>query len=173
MYLVSAYFDNHTNKILARYMEEIARKTGNHFMTENEVPPHLTISSAEARSGEILLPFIQQLQGTLKQGEVRFVSVGMLFPYVMYVTPVMNSYLLELSTKVYDSICSIPEVSVSKYYRPLQWLPHVTLGKKLTKEQMRVAFEIMQEKFIPFTGKITEIGLAKVNPHEDLLRFEL
>ena len=26
MYLVSAYFDNHTNKILARYMEEIARK---------------------------------------------------------------------------------------------------------------------------------------------------
>ena len=47
------------------------------------------------------------------------------------------------------------------------------IRKKITKEQMRVAFEIMQEKFIPFTGKITEIGLAKVNPHEDLLRFEL
>lgn len=173
MYLVSAYFDNHTNKILSRYIEEIARKTGNTFMTENNVPPHLTISSAEARSGEVLLPYIKQLQGTLQEGEIRFASVGMLFPYVMYTTPVLNSYLLDLSTKVYDSICLIPEVSVSKYYRPLQWLPHITLGKKLTKEQMRIAFEIMQEKFIPFTGKITQIGLAKVNPHEDLLKIDL
>ena len=31
----------------------------------------------------------------------------------------------------------------------------------------------MQDKFSVFDAKITELGLAKVNPHEDVLRFGL
>ena len=49
----------------------------------------------------------------------------------------------------------------------------MTLGKTLTKEQMQTAFAVMQDNFQPFTATITEIGLAKVNPHEDVVRFEL
>ena len=67
----------------------------------------------------------------------------------------------------------IPETSISRYYQPGSWLPHVTLGKTLTKEQMQTAFAVMQDNFQPFTATITEIGLAKVNPHEDVVRFEL
>ena len=89
MYLISAYFDDYTNKILSRYIEKIADFTGNKFMTDNHVPPH------------------------------------------------------------------------------------ITRGKKLTKEQMQIAFTLMQESFMPFQGKITSIGLAKTNPHEDILTIEL
>ena len=46
-------------------------------------------------------------------------------------------------------------------------------GETLTKEQMQTAFAVMQDNFQPFTATITEIGLAKVNPHEDVVRFEL
>lgn len=63
MYLISVYFDEHTNKRINRYMNRIAEQTGNTFMTENNVPPHLTISSVEARSGELLIPHIEQLEG--------------------------------------------------------------------------------------------------------------
>ena len=70
-------------------------------------------------------------------------------------------------------MCNIREVTVSKFYRPKQWMPHITLGKKLTKEQMQIAFTLMQESFMPFQGKITSIGLAKTNPHEDILTIEL
>ena len=91
----------------------------------------------------------------------------------MYLTPVLNAYLLELSQKIYDTVSGVPEVSVSRFYQPLQWLPHLTLGKTLTKEQMRIAFEVLQEGFVPFDATLVKIGLAKANPHEDLWMLEL
>lgn len=173
MYLISAYFDEKAQKTIERYIHQVAIKTGNSFMTDNHVPPHLTISAVEAKCGEVLLPYVEKLRGQLSQGTVQFVSVGMLLPYVMYLTPVLNKYLQELSQRIYDSISGIPEVSVSRFYQPMQWLPHTTLGKTLTKEQMRIAFEVMQERFAPFDATIIKLGLAKTNPHEDLLRLDL
>lgn len=173
MYLISAYFDDDTNKKINRYIKQIAERTGNTFMTDNHVPPHMTISSVEARSGEMLIPYVGQLSHGLRQGQVQFVSAGMFFPYVMYVTPVLNAYLQGMVKTVYEAVCDIDEVSVSRFYQPMQWLPHVTIGKKLSKEEMRLAFEIIQNGFVPFEGTITAMGLAKTNPHEDMLKIDL
>ena len=32
---------------------------------------------------------------------------------------------------------------------------------------------MLQESFLPFEGQVTELGLVKVNPHEDVVRFVL
>lgn len=173
MYLISVYFDHKTNHTLQNYINRIAAKTGNTFMTDNQVPPHMTISAIEAKSADILRPGFNSLRGKIKQGMVSFVSVGELLPYVIYVTPVLNGYLSDISQQVDEAVKNIPETSVSKYYRPLSWLPHVTMGKQLDKGQMVKALEVMQECFVPFEATITEIGLAKVNPHEDVERFVL
>ena len=137
MYLISVYFDEQTNKILQRYIDQVAEKTGNHFMTEHKVPPHMTISSIEARGAEVLLPAFEKLQGNLQSGEIQFVSVGQLFPYVIYTTPVLNSYLMGLEVQVFNQVCDIPETTISRFYKPYSWLPHVTLGKTLKKEEMQ------------------------------------
>lgn len=100
-------------------------------------------------------------------------SVGQLLPYVFYATPVLNGYLQDLSEKVFDEVKSIPECAVSRYYKPMSWLPHITLGKTLTKEHMQMAFSVMQESFVPFEATITEIGRARVNPHSDVVRWKL
>ena len=173
MYLISAYFDERTNQSINRYIRQLATKTGNTFMIDNQVPPHMTISSVEARQGDILFPCLEQLQGQLIAGTVSIVSVGMFFPYVMYLTPVLNAYLLELSQQIYDAVHDIPEVNVNRFYQPLHWLPHITLGKTLTREQMQQAFAVMQDGFAPIEGRITKLGLAKTNPHEDLMMWKL
>ena len=36
-----------------------------------------------------------------------------------------------------------------------------------------ISFSVMQESFVPFEAAITEIGLARVNPHRDVVRWEL
>ena len=173
MYLISVYFDDKTNRIISRYISRIAEKTGNAFMTENHVPPHMTISSIEARTGALLIPHMKKLEGIVSQGTVQFVSVGMFFPYVMYLTPVLNEYLQNLAQNVYKAVSDIPEIKINKFYQPMQWLPHITLGKKLSSKEMRIAFEIMQNEFTPFEGKVVSMGLAKTNPHEDILIIEL
>ena len=171
MYLISVYFDEKANKELRRYINMIAEATGNTFMTDNDVPPHMTISSVEARSADVLMPAFDKVKDEITSGDIQFVSVGQLLPYVMYVTPVLNEYLQKMQEKIYDGIKDISDISVSRFYKPYSWLPHVTIGKKLNGEQMKKAFEIMQKHFSPFDAKVTEIGLAKVNPHKDVKRY--
>lgn len=172
MYLISVYFDEKTNRILQRMINQVAEKTGNHFMTENSVPPHMTISSIEARDIDVLIPTFETLKD-LEAGEIQFVSVGQFFPYVMYVTPVLSEYLQNLQSRVYNAVKDIDETSVSNFYRPYSWLPHITIGKKLDDLQMKQAFSVMKDSFAPFRAKIVRIGLAKVNPHEDVMAFDL
>ena len=130
MYLVSVYFDDKSNKIISDYINKIAQKTGNTFMTDNHVPPHLTIMSVEAREEDKLTEVMGKLERYLTKGQIQLVSVGVLLPYVLYVTPVLNLYLEDMIEQVHDMVKNIPEVRMSRYYQPMQWLPHITLGKK-------------------------------------------
>ena len=135
MYLISVYFDDKSNKIISNYINKIAQKTGNTFMTDNHVPPHLTIMSVEAREEKKLTEVMEQLERSLTKGQIQLVSVGVLLPYVLYAAPVLNLYLEDMIEQVHDMVKHIPEVRMSRYYQPMQWLPHITLGKKLSKEQ--------------------------------------
>lgn len=171
MYLISAYFDEQTNKQLSHYINWIANKTGNTFMTENHVPPHITISSMETNNEEALLSRFGQLGTQLSQGSLQFVSVGTFFPYVIYVTPVLNAYLQTMAEEVYQAVIDIEGIKISKYYQPMQWFPHVTLGKTLSKEEMSCAFEVMQNYFSPFEGRVMSVGLARTKPYEELMHI--
>lgn len=206
MYLISVYFDDHANKVLQRYIDEVAKATGNTFMIDHKVPPHMTISSIEAKSVDVLRPAFESLaeklaftrtragnsslgnnvQGNSNQSnsnqsnsnlgesnKIQIVSVGQLLPYVLYATPVLNEMLQDLQEVVYDTFKDIEDTDISRFYQPYSWLPHITLGKKMDKEQMISAVKVMQEKFAPLEAIITKIGLAKVNPHEDVCVIEL
>lgn len=182
MYLISAYFDENTNKILKYLQQRIADKTGNDFMIRNNVMPHLTISSIEARNVDVLIPAFEKvcrekLQPLEEKGVVNntinIVSVGQLFPRVIYAAPVFNEYMMDLSISIYNEFATIPETNISKFYQPYSWMPHITLGKYLDKEQMRQAFAVLQDLFMPIDGRITKIGLSTVNPYREVMSVAL
>lgn len=171
MYLVSIYFDEKTEKRIRGYIERIAEKTGNGFMVDNHVPPHITVAAIETKRRDLVMQGLEQMDR--KAGNIQFVSVGSFVPQVLYLEPVLNQYLHELSEKVAAAVDGIPETILSPYYKPFGWLPHCTLGKQLTKQQMMDAFAVMQSSFAPFEGKVTRIGLATTNPHRDIKVWEL
>lgn len=173
MYLVSIYFDEHTNKVLNRYIKGICECTGNSFMIDNNVPGHITVLSIEAPSKDVLMEKFDAASKNVASGDIIIPSIGQLLPYVIYAAPVMNEYLLELQQNMINAFSDIEGVSISKYYSKNSWMPHVTLGKTLDEKQMKSAFEYLQKHFLPFEAKVEKIGLAKTNPHEDLLIREL
>lgn len=173
MYLISIYFDAHTNKIMQQYINQIAKVTGNSYMLDGKVPPHITISAFETEDEEAAITMLAQLARHIKSDSLQWVSVGAFLPYVICVIPVLNEYLHTMSSKIYDGLLELKNVSVSRYYRPFQWFPHTTVGKKLTKEQLNKAFVVMQNQFGSFEGRVTHIGLAKTNPYRDVAMFEL
>lgn len=173
MYLVSIYFDEITNSIINRYIHYVAQECGNLFMEENHVPPHITISAFEAQDEGAVIKELEHLVSTWQQEIIQYVSVGAFFPYVLYITPVLNGYLHHMTQSIYDTFCEKEGVKISKYYRPFQWLPHTTIGKKLSMEEMQKAFQVMQKHFTVFDAKVVKIGLAKTNPHRDIWTLDL
>lgn len=173
MYLISIYFDDTTNKKIQRYIDIVAERTGNRFMTDGKVPPHMTISAFETRDEKKVQELLRGKFADLPQGEITWCSIGTFLPYVIYLSPVLNEYLSKLSKEIYDTLSGMDRVEISKFYQPFQWFPHATIGKKLTKEEMKIAFDVLQDNYGMFGSKVTHIGLAKPNPHRDLICMEL
>lgn len=173
MYLISVYFDEKTNRRMQRYIDLVAEKTGNHFMIEGQVPPHMTISAFEMQREEEALEALERIANRLEQGILTFASAGQFFPYVMFLQPVLNEYLHNLSEIVFEELKWVEAIKISPFYQPFQWIPHVTIGKTLPKEEMKMAFEVLQNHFGVFEGTVVRIGLAKTNPHRDIKGFAL
>ena len=173
MYLVSIYFDEKTNRRVQQYIDKVAEKTGNTFMLDGKVPPHITISAFETQDEAAAIESLERALARLRQGTLEWVSVGEFFPYVIFLIPVLNEYLHEMSVIVNDELSNTNGIKISPYYRPFQWLPHTTIAKKLSKEEMQIAFEVLQNSFGMFEGEGVKIGLAKPNPHRDIATWEL
>ena len=173
MYLVSIYFDENTNRILNHYIKTVAKHTGNFQMIKGEVPPHITLSAFDTKHEQDLLLVLEECVSKMKSGELQWVSVGSFLPYVLFVSPVLSEYLHGLSVEVNQGISKIQDARIRPCYQPFQWMPHATIGKKLSQSEMKIAFETMQHQFGVFKGTVTKIGLAKTNPYEDIRIWEL
>lgn len=173
MYLVSVYFDEKTDKRIKQYITQVAKKSGNTCMVDGNVPPHITISAFETKQEKKVIELLEKKVRDLKQGTVRWTSVGVFLPYVIYLAPVLNEYLYSLSEMIFECIKDVEDTSVSPFYRPLQWMPHTTVGKKLSKEEMNAAFQVLQNSFGVLNGQVIRIGIAKTNPYMDIAIWEL
>jgi 2'-5' RNA ligase len=157
-------------------------------MLENHVPPHMTVAAIETRHEDEAIECLEHLVESrlLPEGiqngagdeqgqtmELRWISVGSFLPQVLYVQPVLNEYLHGLSCILSEELQAIPDTILSPYYQPFSWLPHCTIAKQLSKEQMLQGYEVLQNQFAPFSGEVTKIGIAKTNPHRDIRVWEL
>lgn len=173
MYLISIYFDENTEQRLQHIMKSVAKETGNTFMLDNHVPPHITVTAVETKQEDLLLTCVEEVVKKLEIGDIKFVSVGTFSSQVIFVQPVLSEYLHMLTECLTQECEKMGETICSPYYQPFHWLPHCTVGKQMTKEQMLQAFEVLQKQFVPMDGKVVRIGVAKTNPHRDIRVWEL
>ena len=170
-YLISIYFDEATNRQIYKHMEAAAQASKNDYMLTHRVPPHITLSSFET---DDIMPVWDTLRRDIYDvtgGEIKWVGCGAFMTSVLYITPVLNEYLLGLMQGIYDCLLTAPNVKISKYYRPYQWLPHTTIGKKMTEEELCRGFAAVQGSFQIIAGKVVRLGLAKASPYEEIDTF--
>lgn len=173
MYLISIYFDEETNKRIKSYICQVAKSSGNSYMLDGQVPPHITISAFEAANEKEILNILEKTVSSVEPGILQWVSVGQFFPYVLFLSPVLNEYLHNLCIDVYNAVKTVDNIRISRFYRPFQWMPHTTIGKKMSQEEMQAGFAVMQKNFSMFSGQVVRIGLAKTNPYQDIADWVL
>lgn len=173
MYLVSLYFDDKTDKIIRKYIKKIASESKNTYMIDNSVPPHITLSAFETQKENVVIEQIEQLIDKIGQGTIKWVSVGAFLPHVLYVQPVLDTYLYELSESLYNNLKNINDILIQTCYQPFNWIPHTTLAKKLSEEDMIVAFKVLSKSFTIFEGRCVKITVTKTNPYRDIRSWDL
>ena len=173
MYLISIYFDEKTNIQISNYIRAVENATGNNFMTENNVPPHITIAAFETRNENKAIEVFDEIVKNVPCGEINWVTHGAFGHSVIYIAPVLNEYLHNLSMIGNEEFNHQEEIKLINKYQPFNWLPHATIGKTLTKEQQLIAFQTLQNNFGIFNSIVTSIGLARTNPFKNLRLFML
>ena len=174
MYLVSLYFDEKTNQIIRGHMQCAADASGNTDMLDKAVPPHITLTVFESKESEQrLTEKLDKVMMEKRAGELMWVSVAAFFPQVLYLSPVLNEYLHDLSVSVCQEIETFEGARVQECYKPFNWQPHATVARKLTAEEMQKAFQGLQSSFRPFRGSVVRIGLSEGTRKRELKSWML
>lgn len=189
MYLISAYFDEATEKRINKYIKAIEARTGGSFISDRNIPPHMTVARPEpCASTDRLIANIDRLteSGAVASGGIYAAALGIFKPRVLFIAPVLNEYLHGLSVALCGASAdaaaeegaapptektgALPKKTA---YEPFNWMPHITIARGLTEPQMRLAFSCMQADFEAFYGRITAIGLAQSRPYHDIKKWKL
>lgn len=171
--MISLYFDEVSNRRIQNYMEQIAKRTGNFAMLDGNVPPHITVSAFFSEKECDAVELFQKGAEGASSGEILWCSVGAFLPRTLYLTPVCSQYLQNLSVQIYGQAKLREGIRVHEKYQPFGWLPHTTVAKHLSQEEMKMAFAVLLEQFGILRGTATEIGLAKTSPYQDICRVKL
>lgn len=171
-YAVILRFDEETETKVFRFINDIAKVSENSYMTDTGISPHVSlfIFSKESETGikSIILEFAKQLNSFIME----FDSIGVFNPNVIFLAPVVTSYLLNVSSDISNKVSKVAD-SLNAYYIPNQWVPHMAIGVKMNEEQLHKAFNALQKEFHPFSGKVMKIALAECEPYREVFCVNL
>lgn len=171
-YAIILRFDDITEQKVLHLINDIANASSNTYMVKQEIPPHvsLTVFSKENETG--IQSIIMDFAKGLNHFDIEFNSIAVFNPYVIFLAPVVTSYLINLSSDITSKISPVAS-KMNDYYLPNQWVPHMALGVKMNAEELLKAFNTLQREFQPFYGKVIKIALAECEPYREVFCLSL
>ena len=174
-YAVSLHFSQKVNEIVISTLQAIADETGNRFIIENKIPPHITIGAFHAaREDELkLLQHVKEFARGQKAGSVQFSEVGDFNGKVLFLKPEKNRFLSKINKELHTLLLPQFEKAENGYYLPDIWFPHTTLATRLNQSQFSAAKEIAQKISLPLEAAIEELAVYQCSPFLELKKFGL
>ena len=174
-YAVSLHFSQKANEIVISTLQAIADETGNSFMIENKIPPHITIGAFHATREEEakLLQLVEEFSQGQKAGTVQFCEVGNFNGKVLFLKPEKNFFLSEINNALHSLLLPEFEKAENGYYLPDIWFPHTTLATRLNQSQFSAAEKIAKQITLPLEATIDEIAVYQCSPFLELKKYKL
>ncbi len=173
-YAIVLYMSSEKSAIIKGMINELAIKCGSDYCLN--IVPHITISAFIADDEEAVKAETEKLSKKLKKDEIRIASIGAFIPYVLYLAPIVDSYLIESCKIANETMLSIAEIGNKGRYTPHNWVPHMAVAQKMDREGLYRGFEALSEAFSPFSAAIDKMALIKWeedNPYQELAVYDL
>lgn len=174
-YAISLHFSQNVNEIITSAVTSIAEVTGNRFIIENKIPPHVTIGAFHAtkENEPKLMQVVEDFSKSQKSGMVHFTEIGNFNGKVLFLKPEKDAFLSEINKKLHEVLLPEFEKAENGYYLPDIWFPHTTLATRLNQTQYTEALNIAERIKLPLESVITEVSVYQCPPFAELERFPL
>ena len=174
-YAVSLHFSQKINDIVISTLQAITDETGNRFMIENKIPPHITIGAFHAAREEEakLLQLVEKFARDQKAGSVQFSEVGNFNDKVLFLKPEKNLFLSQINKDLHTLLLPEFEKAENGYYLPDIWFPHTTLATRLNLSQFSAAEKIAKKISLPLEVPIEELAVYQCSPFLELKKYNL
>lgn len=173
-YAIVLYMNDEKTAMVKEMIKELAPVCGSNYYLGIE--PHITISAIIADDEELVKEEAKNLSKSLKKGEIKIGVIGVFNPFVLFLSPVVDSYLTESCRIANEHMLRVSEIGNKGRYMPDNWVPHMAVAMKMEKEGLYKGFQKLSEIFTPFCAKIDKMALIKWEedePYQELAVYEL
>ena len=173
-YAIVLYMDDEKTAMVNAMIKELAPECGSDYCLG--IVPHVTISSIVSDDEEAVKRAAAGLSKKLTRGEIQLSSIGVFNPLVIFLAPVVNSYLIESSQIANNTMLKVSEIGNKGRYIPNSWVPHMAVAMKMEKEGLYKGFKKLSELYTPFCAEIDKMALIKWeedDPYQELAVYDL
>lgn len=171
-YAVVLYFDQTSEKKLLGLMKTLVDSGMNDYMIDNKIPPHITLTVFRKEKATGIKERIEDFAARIQKQHLSLTSIGFFNPRVIFLSPVINNFLLESCSQIYETMSEITS-DFAAVYLPNQWVPHVALGVRLEPQELIKAFVVLQKEFKPFNVMVSRIALIECTPYNEIYSIAL
>jgi 2'-5' RNA ligase len=173
-YAVAFYFEENKEEKINSLILKIANSNGNKYMVNNNIPPHITISLFQYnRKIDTIIETMDKNISVFGKGSVTLASMGIFNSNVLFITPIMNKFLLESNKKIVDIIRQNDRIILDENYIGNNWVPHISLAVRLNEEELINGLKTAIKNNTVTDVKINRIAIAECNPYKDIKTWKL
>lgn len=199
-YAISLLPDQEAAARIRTAVQELARHSGNDFMTAHDVPPHLTLGvfhAAESdipRLQELFRDFAQKALADLEHSaaqkfwttkndgalSLEFFGADNFLDKVIFLSlgsaqeaRKNNPALFGLNAALHELFLDSFEPGDNKNYIPANWHPHIALAVKMNAAQFKKGFDFSKSLCLPKRAAAVSLSLALCKPYKEIERVAL
>lgn len=167
-YCILANFDEETNKNFNVIKDSLREKRLNAV----DIEPHITLAAYVELEEEKLCEWIENVCSKHKSFPINFNHIGLFSLNVLFLAPQVSKELTKLHEEIhekYEDYCG--EIGFNYTVKSKNWTPHATLVMGQSEEVLE-CLPIVNEKFKPFVGQVTSIGIYEFYPMREVKVFK-
>lgn len=173
-YAVLIYFDHASEQAIRKIQDEVGRVSGNTYLTDNKIYPHITLSIFSKDDYQDLALDLASFTDQLCDIKFSLTSIGIFnsTPAVLNLLPVVTEDLTRIHKNLHDLLSS--RISAfNPYYEQANWVPHCALAVNVAPGELTGAVEAACSLFAPITCRAFALSLVECSPYREIMYWKI
>lgn len=160
-YAVIGWLDDQTDRLYKHIWSTLSKRKVTDYGLGRR--PHLTLADYEEVSKERLIQLMEKCYEKHVSIELKLSLLGMFRQTgTLFFAPILTDELDAFHRQHHEFFQELKSQKVS-YYQPGHWVPHCTIASRLSKDEMREAFDYCQNLEMNLEASIEEIALIELD----------